>query len=254
MGKRSLAEVPLCLEAQEPSHAAHRAVSLGFLLEFTETHDCWEMTTRDVMMQFVAPVTSRKENPIRYTELLDEKQVGTVTVFVSHTWSNPWGLVVGVARKFASEFKEYHPGKELYFWIDLFAIHQHTRCDNIRKIDILQLEAVVKSAVNVLLVCDERVKPLTRVWCLFEIAITLPNGNYGKLQPRCGRLEGRKFVPIQDGDTLRAIADEIDLEKAEATVESDREMIFEMVKKMFPKQGLYDVNRIVKRLLRKGWS
>jgi hypothetical protein len=61
-------------------------------------------------------------------------------------------------------------------------------------------------------------------------------------------------VPIQDGDTLRAMADEIDLKKAEATVESDREMIFEMVKKIFTKQGFYDVNRVVKRLLRNRWS
>jgi hypothetical protein len=215
---------------QDPFHAAHRAVSPGFLLEFTESNHCWDLTTNEVMGRFVAPRTCADDNFLRYTDLLPKAQVGTVSVLVSHTWSNPWGLLVATVRKFAKDFKEHHkdhdPGTKnrLFFWVDLFAIPQNARCQSIQRHDLLQLEMVIEIAKNVLLVCDDALKPLTRVWCLFEVVVGLKSGPYGKFQLRCGRLvtsSSHEFQPIQDGDTLRAMAEGLDLEKANATLEED---------------------------------
>ena len=79
----------------------NRAVSLRFLEAFAWEHDAWLRPTHEVVAEIVTPATVNLLEP--FTSLLSQEDVGPATLFMSHAWSNPFGLVVAAARKFTSD-------------------------------------------------------------------------------------------------------------------------------------------------------
>lgn len=81
----------------------NRAVTLQFLEDFTWEFDCWHTPTVEVVKNIIIPAT--KELSMPYTSLIDPSLVGSATIFLSHAWSNDFGLLVAAARKYVSDLK-----------------------------------------------------------------------------------------------------------------------------------------------------
>ena len=62
-----------------------RGVPIGWLVQWTQQHDCWEWPTRRVQRELVLPHTAVTR--CRYVELEGVREVvGPACTFVSHTW------------------------------------------------------------------------------------------------------------------------------------------------------------------------
>jgi len=225
-----------------------RAVSLQFLIDFAWEHDVWGTPTNEVVRDVIIPATVSKAVP--FTSLLDPCEVGGATVFVSHAWSNPFGLVVAAVRKFASEASVSAPPAALsssassvssspspppppptkvFVWLDMFAITQHP--GPVQAHDLGQLEpTIARAACTTLVVLDEAsALPLKRCWCIFEIYATLlhSQGRFGKLQVRAGRADPQNgdFFPCLNREALAELAQNVDAATAGASVAADKAMI-----------------------------
>ena len=233
---------------------AQRAISIGFLLDFTWEHNAWDLPTYQVVRDIIIPATAESQKP--YIDLIDPSLHGQVKVFVSHAWSNPFGLLVATARKFISDSK--FNNNDCFFWLDIFAITQHGGLFQAE--ELVQLEDTVIAAHSTLVVIDPSSGiPLKRIWCIFEIFITIEQGTYGKLQVRAGdvsRGDSSKFLPCKDGEVLRRLADSVDVESADATLACDRDRILARIGGMVSgdRIGISEVNRKLRRAVRQGWS
>lgn len=111
--------------------ASHlRGVTIGWLLEFTELHQCWEWTTQEVVDRIIKPATAPTR--CRFADLktadhaaADLKAVRTKTprapttvgpaaVYVSHCWGGSWGAL---CRALSDEH-----GQAVRVWIDVVAV------------------------------------------------------------------------------------------------------------------------------------
>jgi hypothetical protein len=83
------------------------------------------LTTHEVVENILIP-ECREHGVLRYYEVIAKKygrkHVGGVTVFVSHAWSNMFGLIVMMlTNSFHHQRCEDLP---VYFWIDIFGVAQ----------------------------------------------------------------------------------------------------------------------------------
>jgi hypothetical protein len=251
MGKSVATASPASALATLP--LSRRAVSLSFLLDFTWQHSAWGMPTHQVVRDIIVPATTSSQLP--FVHSLPIEQCGQLKVFLSHAWTNPFGLLVATARKHLSDSKLHQ--SDCFFWLDIFAITQHGGLFQAE--ELAQLEDTVLAADQTLVVLDPLCGiPLTRIWCIFEIFITLEQGIYGKLKVRVGDVsDSGEFIPCIDGDILRRLADSVNAERASATVDSDREVILARIKSLMTtgnRLGLDEVNRKLRRAVRQGWS
>lgn len=74
---------------QEKLGAEHmsqrRGVPIGWLVQWTSEHDCWQWSTRRVQRDLILPHTSSSR--CRYVELEAVRGiVGPASTFISHTW------------------------------------------------------------------------------------------------------------------------------------------------------------------------
>ena len=111
--------------------ASHlRGVTIGWLLEFTELHQCWEWTTQEVVDRIIKPATAPTR--CRFADLktadhaaADLKAVRTKTprapttvgpaaVYVSHCWGGSWGAL---CRALSDEHDQ-----AVRVWIDVVAV------------------------------------------------------------------------------------------------------------------------------------
>lgn len=130
---------------------------------------------------------------VPFTALLPPEQVGVPAIFVSHAWSNPFGLVVAAVRKFVSDSekkqKQARSGQATptpFVWIDVFAVTQQSgkaQADDLRLLE----PTIARPDCTTLVVLDsDHALPLSRIWCIFEIFTTILNSGdrHGKLQVR----------------------------------------------------------------------
>lgn len=180
-----------------------RAVNVSFLRAFTDTHDLWSATTATVVHEMIVPATA--EARCSFTSLsqgaaggdggvgggalpavtarpssgggraaaaadLAAAAVGPATHFVSHSWANSWGNCVRALEGFAAAAAE--GGAPLFFWLDIFAVTQHA--GPLQDAE-LRFDAVIACTRRTVLVLDpwDAPRPLTRVWCLFELMTTI---------------------------------------------------------------------------------
>jgi hypothetical protein len=148
-------------------------------------------------------------------------------------------------------------------WLDIFAINQHLPTE-----DLSQLHDVIKHSRNFILVADVDGKPLRRVWCLFEIMTWIVTPDKPQMFTFVGTMTQSTASPTDGNEhthaciydqmtyvlmlcasytgngtiatssysfdtaehsAIMALISTIDMEKSEATVASDREMIFKDV-------------------------
>ncbi|KAG1663281.1 hypothetical protein FOA52_006322 [Chlamydomonas sp. UWO 241] len=169
-------------------HISYCAVSLewlmsDFLLENADiiSHN---LTTRDVVQEVVKPMCKTTESYVQMMHRLapetDAVSRGASFYYVSHTWTRPFSeLLVMLKEHFSPEIqaKWRKPGEpilewsEVYVWLDMFAMNQHTPKD----IDfkerwrlLLGLRDMVQDARQTLMVLDGDGEVLDRLWCLYD--------------------------------------------------------------------------------------
>ena len=219
--------------------SASRAVSIEFLLQFTEFYDCYDWTSWDVIRKIIQPLTA-KHGRCRFVELPFMKEkgyVGQANTFLSYAQAGKWGdCIAAVADGGASRSR--------YVWIDVFAVRQwacaipdldfgstilnctsfivvvshQEEVENMENMDIVSgrsesLSAGVRKQIAFM-----------RVWCLVEACQAAQMENMPYIL-KCGRYvkkEDGSLAFESNGGMLEKLSYLVNIEKAEATVESDR--------------------------------
>mmetsp|Transcript_7926 Transcript_7926/g.13142 ORF Transcript_7926/g.13142 Transcript_7926/m.13142 type:complete len:415 (-) Transcript_7926:180-1424(-) len=243
---------------------ATRCVSLAFLIRFTNHYNMWHKQTKDVVKEVIVPATSEIKSVWSDLEdsqsLLMNGDVGPPQVFVSHAWSNIWGLLV-LSLKFFAETHHIDPQK-LICWIDVFVINQHNYMQELK-----QLDEVIKLCANFIQVVDtETALPLRRVWCLYEVMARLQHctKKSGGLVIVVGSVvsvvsaadasndnvsgEEKVQIKLAEQEDITRLFETVDMQKAEASYPADVEMIFKRVRETI-KGGFTTVNNEVRTAL-----
>ncbi|GFR45284.1 hypothetical protein Agub_g6392, partial [Astrephomene gubernaculifera] len=205
------------------------AVSLEFLLEFArEIPDEWR--TGQVVQELIKGFTVGRQS--RFTDLMPTRHVKRPDYFISHKWDSPFHYLVRSVRDYLSGAV---PG-EVYVWLDIFAVNQHPGQE--QQDDMAQLKnAITIASGGTLVVLDHEAGPLGRVWCLFEIWLTVREKGLGSLH-----LLTYGFTNNDIWDCFQAI----DVKTAEATNEDDRKRILKYIERSF--KSLDDFNEMLKLL------
>ena len=90
------------------------AVTIGWLIKFTNDHDCWEWPTWRVVRDIVKPETA--ELRCRYADLPSVRATGAVgeaTTFASHTWGAKWGGLVSALADGGADRQRARVGRHL---------------------------------------------------------------------------------------------------------------------------------------------
>ena len=236
-------------------NSVHRGVTIDFLINFTFEHDCWNWTTWDVIRRIIKPATI--ERRIRYCELpCMSEHVGRASTFISYAQAGRWGdMVCAIAHGEADRKRRV--------WLDVFAVRQwpsyHPDLNFSSTINFCSSFMVVCSAreeletftgiVDSITKIPENIRKMicfTRVWCLIEAmkAYELKIIRGVSYIMRCGRGTVNNgelhFVPSEE--MLKRLRYLVDVEKAEATVASDRESILEQVRNI----GVNNLNGVIR--------
>lgn len=227
-----------------------QGVKVQWIIEFTNTYNCWKWPTWRVVEHIIKRNTL--QGRCRYSALPEvSDSVGEPKFFVSHTWSGCWGLLVAAVSA-------YFPSERV--WIDIFALRQWpgppelyfekviqkvngvlaviSSMERVAELSYLKLKTF--DGVDSLSVEEQKQVPFLRVWCLVEIHASL---TYRKpLVFACGRLlPSYAFEPIVPQlFNMQFLAD---IERASATFLSDKQMILDMIRKTV---GSKELNRHVR--------
>ena len=162
-----------------------RGCSAAFLVYFiTKYAKDVQIPTGEFVPKFVAPLTKSTKldwvnhhqqiNPTPTTTLVEHH--GKTTHFVSHAWRGSlYDLFMAVIEYDQNLIPR--PLQKNYYWIDIFAVSQHQ--SKYQSSDLNSLGEVVKEAKATLLFLQPWNAPilLTRIWCLYEIHLTLMSSN-----------------------------------------------------------------------------
>ncbi|GLC37178.1 hypothetical protein PLESTB_000988400 [Pleodorina starrii] len=147
------------------------AVRLSFLLEFLATRlplGDPNMPTWSIALNVVQPATIDAGLPyIALPEVAPHVlPYGTTTpyYFVSHAWSRP---LREAADMLCHHFRGRDP-REVFVWLDVFAVPQQSFTAAPRGPDVAMLDAAIRNSGGVLLCLDEAGLALRRTWCLYE--------------------------------------------------------------------------------------
>lgn len=170
--------------------------------------------------------------------LLAADERGAPTFFVSHTWGGGFHHLLQRVEEHIAQLQQVARGgaaacrlmdpHSVYLWLDVFAISQHRGTQ--QSLDLGEFQASVEeSARGTLVVLDDAPSGptlFTRIWCLYEMHRTLYLRSH-RDGPALHMLLPPALRGAQAADAIRAITAAIDLERAEATVASDRDAILD---------------------------
>jgi hypothetical protein len=238
-------------------------VSLAFLELFVRENSVdATKTANDVVNAHVKPHTKEigRGGSGAFVELIGDGKDGsgqrwcnTPTHMLSYSWSYSVVMIVEALQKFEHEHPPSKGQQCNYYFVDQFALNQHEFAKDCtqKQVEDMML-ATLKESIRVpaqmicLLHPWQDPVPFRRMWCLFEmyIAITLgakismhfpaedAAGFYAKLQKDEADVE---ITPKRNTRRLNtdleavALVPTIDANQAQATVESDRERIFQEI-------------------------
>eukprot|EP00051_Salpingoeca_urceolata_P024106 m.420525 g.420525 ORF g.420525 m.420525 type:complete len:797 (-) comp20189_c0_seq14:457-2847(-) len=155
------------------------------------------------------------------------QRVGPATVFVSHAWRYPFRVLVDTLLDHADK----HSDTQVFFWIDLFANDQLSAVSRPFEWWTTTFRDSISAIGSVVAVLHPWHKPIPveRAWCLFELHTTLSSGTPLTLLLPPG--EGQALVDAVRDDyesLVRAMAD-VSVSHAQASRESDRDMILRAI-------------------------
>jgi hypothetical protein len=238
-------------------------VDISWLLEFTWSHDCWQVPTWQVVRDIIKPAT-RDRNRCRYSSLPEMSSwIGPADVFMSHCWGALWGDLVMASCVGASKSRKV--------WIDIFAVRQWP--GNVADLDfrgvISRCKAVIVATTTVNELCDtfiskdrERIEFLEtaegqhsrrciaffRLWCVVELAAAI-NLNKpviikaGIAKKSSSSLDMMAFDTDGVETMLRTLRYMVDLEDSACAVKADKIREMNIIRSM--QGGIDRVNRSV---------
>ena len=238
------AEEPCTDDPSVPEDSVNRGVTIAFLVAFCRTFNLYEVTTGDVLRNYVVPFTS--ESRCRFVELKamqESGMVGEARTFISHCFNAPFGALVAALCDGGADLTRR-------VWVDIFAVRQWPSSKN-----DLHFEKVIAQCPSFMVVCPSlhevremsyedmmsrrypaaakaRV-PFFRIWCLYELFYAAVEGKSIVIKVGSFRLEesdGQQMVRFEaDEKILERMYYAIDVSDAEATVASDKAMIFDKI-------------------------
>ena len=237
-----------------------RGVSIGFLLEFTKTYNCWEWNSWEVIRKIIKPETELTR--CRYVELPKmAKHVGPAQSFISYAQAGKWGdLVAGVADGADPDRK---------VWIDVFAVRQWPSsspdldfgstirycssfiiiCSHQREVDSMSAVDLVSRNMMTLPAVTRKQISFLRVWCLVEAHTAAIMAGMPFLM-KVGRHEllgdGTVHFKSSPWKMLNNLSVLVDIEQAEATVASDKEHILLSIRRSC---GVDHLNHVIRGII-----
>lgn len=237
-----------------------RGIPIGFLIDFTNYYDCWDWTSWDVIRRIIKPATEATR--CRFVELPELKRiVGPAHTFISYAQAGKWGDLVAAVSDGGAD-------KTRRVWIDIFAVRQwpcaspdldfggtieHCRsylivCSSLKEVRELAAPDMLSRKSSELPLSIRKQIAFLRVWCLFELhkattvedmVIILKGGSYQR------DIKGSViFVP--DKAMLENLGILIDINQAEATVESDKKRILDGIRSTC---GTDHLNNVARRVI-----
>jgi ankyrin repeat protein len=220
-----------------------RGIKVRFLLAFTIKYNCWDWNSWDVIRRIIKPLTERDR--CRFIELvMMAGNVGPASTFISYAQAGKWGDLVAAILDGGADL-------DRYVWIDVFAIRQWPSstpdldfastiqncssflivCSYIQEVKDLDWSDVRSRNISKLPLSVRKLIAFLRVWCLAELnkAAMMPNM---PIIMKCGShnlLDDGSVRFTSDYDTLFNLCFLIDIKKADATVQSDKDLILAAV-------------------------
>eukprot|EP01036_Dinobryon_divergens_P030422 gene30422-39665_t len=230
-----------------PEESVERGVTIAFLVALCNTFNLYQVTTGDVLRDFIIPLTSGSR--CRFVELAAMRKAGVVgraKTFINHCNKAFFGDSVAALCDGGADLTRR-------VWFDMLAVRQWPSS----KSD-LHFEVVIRQCSAFMVVCPslEEVKKMTiedvfsrqfpasaktrvpffRIWCLYEIFYAAIEGKPIVMKGGSCRLEGSEEGYLQqtihfdsDREMLEKMYYAIDVEQADATVASDKPMIFNKI-------------------------
>eukprot|EP00435_Cladocopium_sp_Y103_P038084 s423_g10.t1 len=211
---------------------AERSISAGQLDEL-QTFFASVLDNRDmywVCDEIVKPLTQKKQ--VSYAELVG---CGMVRWFISHWWGMHFNLTVKSILRHAKE----QTGEDMRYWVCTFSNNQWKMSEEIPPLAPPSESSFYKalrspSCLGTCMILDERVVPLSRAWCLFELLQTfliqdqVPTRESLNILTSSGVMNSGKCSI----DTAMAIGKQLtilNLQDAGASKDADKRLIFTAV-------------------------
>ena len=166
------------------------------------------------------------------------------------TWSYRFRELLAIIEAFEEQAK---PDQTLYYWFDIFVMNQHNQ-EDLGQVRLLHnLADSIQGPGRVLLALDSwrDPSPLSRVWCLLEIFTAMEQG--AELVMCLSSAEQASLAEklVKNQAEVHRVLEAVDAEKAEATVASDREAIFALIR---GKVGFELFNSTITEALRQSFA
>lgn len=179
------------------------AVSLAYLVKFgSKVPRDW--TTEDV---FNCLVQQRTEpGRCRYVDIIPPKHVNKPDFYVVHRWGNVFHHTLGLIE---NQISKVHPSPRthewIFIWIDVFCANQHVQQEDYLK----QCSLAIQNAQATLFCVDLDLKIFRRIWCLYEVYLTMINkGNMLVLSRNTDWFELEKAIAALDFDSAECTIEE----------------------------------------------
>jgi len=255
--------IPIVLSGCGPTDTPveHRGVTFRYFINWAIWyHKQYPGTkTRDLVTNFITPETRDEKGP--YWIKIPHEERGRPHVFISHAWDMRLKDLIealidwrsthvkhgnfcvccckGFRRcnDFCSKNLSFKICQDPILWLDILAIPQNKGFHN--ENDVQKLDSTIRSIGQVALCTDLNFTPLTRSWCLFELA------NARRFHARitiavCTGFKDRWLI-------TRKVAQSIDAENGKTGNPEDKVMIDNLIIEQF--ETFKNLDNIVKSLL-----
>jgi tetratricopeptide (TPR) repeat protein len=199
-------------------------------------------TTASVCVEVMLPATQQVTASWCTLHADRADEVGPATAFVSHAWGYEFLAVVDALEAWEGKRSSASASApQTVFWFDLFSNPQHGTSDRPFEWWKGCFRDSIQRIGHTLLVLEwEDPKPLTRAWCVWEMASSVGKHLEVVMSPlQAERFEG---ALVSEFDSLVKKLCAVDVERAEAFHPSDRDRILTAVKETV---GANKVNEMV---------
>jgi tetratricopeptide (TPR) repeat protein len=161
-----------------------------------------------------------KSTQSTYADLLnnDPEFVGPATIFISHAWSMPFNALIASIIDLDKTERLRDSTRIPYFWLDVLVNNQHKTTNRPFEWWQTVFKDNIKQIGNTALILEwENPRPLTRVWCVWEMLCSSLETNirFQVVMPPNSRVAFQRAL-VGDFDALTTKTCTVDLRNAEA--------------------------------------
>jgi len=221
----------------------------------TRESDCYIELLYGVFLKKVMDTEAEEETEeeVNFIKRELDETLGTVNVFVSHTWAYEFRTLFESVEQWEKNWEKVNGKKHqtFYYFVDYFAVNQHNQESDLSKLH----EVVGKSKVTCLVLTPwYKPKPLLRCWCIYEIAKTelFPGTRLDVAFPPNEIKNFKKnFFDAEKVREISRMIESVDSKNADASHKPDKEMIEKEIRSNPNLGGFQRVNELCIRNLRK---